>query len=152
MHYLICRLQVVEDNNIFLSLLSYCSLGMSAIIWTCSSPQKKYQSSSNVLVEKWGQLSGSSHFIQNAEFTILNMLKTVVSQIIKYIISSSNFMIWPIWWSTLCEVLVDQLMGSFGDFNQGALCTCMPLPINILNFFFLVGMETLERNSTCLQA
>ena len=99
---------------------------------------KKYQSSSNVLVEKWGQLSGSSHFIQNAEFTILNMLKTVVSQIIKYIISSSNFMIWPIWWSTLCEVLVDQLMGSFGDFNQGALCTCMPLPINVLNYFFFL--------------
>lgn len=43
------------------------------------------------------------------------------------------------------------LLGSLCNYNYGALCACMP--INVFSIlFFLVRTETLERNSTCLQA
>ena len=38
------------------------------------------------------------------------------------------------WWISL--------LGSFCDYNLGVLCTCMPLPINVLNIsFFLWGWK-----------
>ena len=43
------------------------------------------------------------------------------------------------------------LLFSFYNYNYSALCACMP--INVFSIlFFLVRIETLERNSTCLQA
>ena len=65
------------------------------MIWTAQfCPFEEVQSSSTDLEEKRGQLNRSSSFIRNVEFAILNMLKSVVSQAIKYFITSSNIIIW----------------------------------------------------------